>query len=66
MARLTQSMTAQTRKNKISRLEKHVKRLTTTKDETKQVGGRLVVEPSTRYRGGQEALDKLKVLKSGL
>jgi len=64
MSRLTQALSSTTRANKIARLKKHVKRFTTTKDETVQENGRLVVRPITKYRGGQQAIDKLKQLES--
>lgn len=64
MARLAQGLSDVTRKNKIKRLEKHVKKHTFAKEETKQVDGRLKVVSVTRYRGGQEALDKLKQLQA--
>ena len=65
MSRLTQALSSTTRANKIARLKKHVKRFTTTKDETVQnENGRLVVCPITKYRGGEQAIDKLKQLES--
>ena len=64
MARLAQGLSDVTRKNKIKRLEKHVKKHTFAKEETKQVNGRLVIESVTRYRGGADALAKLKQLQA--
>ena len=64
MARNAQGLSDTTRKNKIKRLEKHVKKMTFAKEETAQVDGRLKLQTVTRYRGGKEALDSLARLKS--
>lgn len=64
MPRNAQGLSPKTRENKIKRLKKHVKKMTFAKTETKQVNGKLVTESVTRYRGGQQALDKLKELES--
>ena len=63
MGRNTKGLSVTTRKNKIKRLKKHIKRMTFAKDETKQVNGRLVTESVTRYRGGKQALNKLTELE---
>lgn len=64
MPRNAQGLSPKTRENKIKRLKKHVKKMTFAKMETQQVDGKLVTKSVTKYRGGQEALNKLKELES--
>lgn len=61
--RLTKVLTAQTRKNKIRRLEKHIKKVTRTESRTFPTGFGFERRNVSVCRD-KNALEKLKILKS--